>query len=64
MHLNWFAKLNWGGPGPLVVNIIVNYCCKHVLLYAKMSKEIETEETRLFSHIFVIDGISIGGGGT
>ena len=30
-----------------------------VLLYAKMLKETETEETRLFCQIFVIGGISI-----
>ena len=28
-----------------------------------MLKGIETEETRLFCHIFIIGGISIGGGG-
>ena len=49
-------------PGPLVVNfIIVNYCCTRVLLYAKMLKETENEETRLFYQIFVIAGISIVG---
>ena len=41
-------KLNLGGRGPLVVNIIVNYCCTRVLLYAKMLKEAETEETIVF----------------
>ena len=30
-----------------------------VLLYAKMLKETENEETRLFCRIFVIGGISI-----
>ena len=34
-----------------------------VLLYAEKLKEIENEETRLFCHIFFIDGISIGGEG-
>ena len=29
----------------------------------KMLKEIETEEIRVFCHIFVIDDISIGGPG-
>ena len=55
--------MNLGGLGPLVVNIIVNYCCARVLLYAKMLKETETEETRLFCHIVIIGGISIRGGG-
>ena len=32
-----------------------------LLLYAKMLKETENEETRLFCHIFIIGGISIGG---
>ena len=40
---------------------IVNYCCTRVLLYAKMLKEIENEETRLFCQICVIGGISIKG---
>ena len=35
-------------PGPLVVNIIVNYCCTRVLLHAKMLKETENEETIIF----------------
>ena len=39
---------------------IGNYCCTRVLLYAKMLKETEAEETRLFCQIFVIGGISIG----
>ena len=47
----------------MVVNIIVNYCCTRVLLYADMLKETENEETRLFCHIFIIDGISTEGGG-
>ena len=33
------------------------------MLYAKMLKETETEETRLFCHILIIGSISIGGGG-
>ena len=40
---------------------IVNYCCTRGLLYAKMLKETENEETRFFSQIFVIGGISIEG---
>ena len=61
MHLNWLAKFGLMGPGPLVVNIIVNYCCTRVLLYAKMLKETETEETRIFCHLSIISDISIGG---
>ena len=52
------AKFELGGPGPLVVNIIVNYCCVRVLLYVKLLKE--TEETRRFCHLFLIGDISIG----
>ena len=62
LHLNWLANIELKGPGLLVVNIIANYCCTHVLSYAKLLKEIETEETRLFCHIFFIVGISIGRG--
>ena len=55
--IDW-QKLNLAGPGPLVVNIIVNYCCRQ-----KMLKETETEETIVFfCHIFIIGSISIGGG--
>ena len=36
----------------------VNY----ILLYAKMLKETENEETRLFWYIFIVGGISVGGG--
>ena len=36
--------MNWWGRGPSI-NIIVNYCGARVLLYAKMLKETETEET-------------------
>ena len=38
---------------------MVNYYCTRVLLYAKMLKETENEETRLFCQTFVIGGISI-----
>ena len=61
MDLNWLAKLNYGGLGPLIVNIIVNNCCAHVLLCVKMLKETETEEIKHFCNIFVVGGISIGG---
>ena len=36
------------------------YC---ILLYAKVLKETENEKTRLFCHIFIINGISIERGG-
>ena len=52
--------IGWG-PGLLVINIIGNYCCTHVLLYAKMLNETGNQETRLFCRIFIIGGISIGG---
>ena len=47
-------------PLPSIL-FIVNYYCTRVLLYAKMLKEIENEETRLFCQIFVIGGILIEG---
>ena len=40
--IDW-QKLNLEGPGPLVVNIIVNYCCRQ-----KMLKETKTDETIVF----------------
>ena len=40
------------GPSPWI-NIIVNYCCTRVLLYAKMPKETETEETIVFFVTFL-----------
>ena len=42
----WLSKL-----------LIVNYCCTRVLLYAKMLKKTENEETRFFWQIFAIGGI-------
>ena len=56
------AKIELRGPGPLVVNFIVNYCCTGILFLAKMIKKPETEETRLFCHIFIISWFLIGGG--
>ena len=49
------GKLQLMGPGP-------NYSSTRVLLYTKMLKETENEETRLFCPIFIISGISIGRG--
>ena len=51
-----------GKPEPPTCQFIVNYCCKRVLLYAKMQKETETEKRGLFCHSFIIGVISIGGG--
>ena len=45
----------------LSILFIVNYSCTRVLLYAKMLKETENEETRLFCQIFVIGGFLIEG---
>ena len=61
MHLNWLAKSICWGPGLPSVDTIGNKCCTRVLLYAKMLKKTENEETRLFSHIFSFGGILIGG---
>ena len=50
------------GPKPLVVNIIVNYCCTCVLLWPKMLKETETEETKPFlSHFYHLWHFDWGG---
>ena len=43
----------------LSILFVVSYCRARVLLYAKMLKETENEETRLFCHIFVIGDIAI-----
>ena len=52
------------GPEALMlVNIIGNYCCTGVLLYARMQTKTKNGETRLFCQIFFIDGISIKSGG-
>ena len=57
MHLNELAKNELRGPGPLVVNVIVNYCCTHLLqtvVYKDAKEKTETEETVRFflSHFF------------
>ena len=47
------------------MNIIVNYCCTPVLLYAKMLKETEAEETIVFFVKFVsLVAFQFGGPGT
>ena len=62
-HFNWLAKIKLRGPGLLVVNIIVNYRCTRVLLYAKNAEKYwNWRNNRLFCHIFIIGRISIGGG--
>ena len=45
IHLNWLAKIKLRGPGRHDRQIVVNYCFTRVLLYAKMLRETETEET-------------------
>ena len=52
IHLNWLQKISLRGLGILVVNLIAKYCYTHVLLYVKMLKETETEET-IPVHFFV-----------
>ena len=48
------GKIEWRGPGTLVVNIIVNYnCYTRVLLYAKELIGAETEETNSFFVTFL-----------
>ena len=44
-----------------MLNTIVNYCCTSVLLYAKMLKETEAEETAVVCDIFIMGSILIGG---
>ena len=57
MHLNWLPKIELRGPGPQIVIIIVSYCYTRVLLYTKIVKETETEET-----IDFFNSIQLGGG--
>ena len=54
IHLNWLAKIKLRGLGPPDCQIVVNYCFTCVLLlYAKMLKETDTEETIGFlSHFY------------
>ena len=47
----------WGGPGPLVFNIVVRYWCKR----KRLKRNWNWRNNRLFCHIFVIGEISIGG---
>ena len=54
MHLNWLAITDLrGAAGPLFVCIIVNYSCTRKML---------KRNNRLFRHILILGGISIGGG--
>ena len=51
VRLNWLEKIElrgYAGPPWSSVLFIVNYYCTRVLLYAKMLKETENEETRCF----------------
>ena len=76
-YINW-GTLNYfcRGPFKLVgkneiegawtprINIIVNYCCTRVLLYAKMLTETETEETIVFFVTFLsLVAFQLGRGG-
>ena len=45
IHFDWLAKIELTGPGPPHHPIVVSYCFTRVLLYAKMLRETETEET-------------------
>ena len=54
MELRGVRRAPWSS-----ILFIANYWCTRVLLYAKMLKETENEETRLFGQTFVIGGISI-----
>ena len=46
--------MNWGGPGPVVVSIIVNYCCRQKIL-----KETENEE-KMGSKVTTSDNFCAG----
>ena len=56
--------MNWEDPGPLVVNIIVNYCCTRVCCTRKRLKETETEDTTSFlSQFYGWWAYQLGGSG-
>ena len=42
----------WRSGAKGKAKVIVNYCCTRVLLYVKMQKETENEETRIFVNFF------------
>ena len=51
--------------GPLVVNIIVNYCCTRICCKQKMLKETEAEETIVFFVTFLtLVAFQLLGGGS
>ena len=52
--LKLVGKIELRGPGPLVVNTVVNYRCTRVVLYAKMLKETEIQEKRLKKQGFFV----------
>ena len=64
MHLKWSEKFNWRGLGPLVVNIIVSYCCTRVLFIVhkdakkklKLKKSIGFFVTFLSLVVFQLEG--------
>ena len=66
IRLNWLEKIELRGcagpPGRQYYLLLITVVpCTCVLLYAKMLKETENEETRLFWQIFAIGGILIEG---
>ena len=62
MYLNWLAKIELRRPGHLVVNIIINFYCTRVHLYAKMLKKTETEKTSSFVTFLSLGAFQLGGG--
>ena len=56
------GKIELMGPGFLVVNIIVNYCCKGVLQYAEMLKELKIKKQVFFVTFFLLMAFRLGGG--
>ena len=64
IHINWLVKTELRGPGPLVVNIIVNYCCTRVLLYVKSAKRNwNWRNSTLFVSFLSLVAFQLGGPG-
>ena len=63
MYIGW-QKLTSGGPGLLVVSIIVNYCCTRDAVRKTYKKRTETEETIFFFVTFLsLDAFQLKGRG-
>ena len=60
--LKWLAKIKLRGPGPLVVNILVKYCCSRVLLYAKMLKKLKLKKQGFFGTVLFLVAFRLGEG--